>query len=217
MAIAAINAGMYGTAASMAASTVQKAQSTENVTESAKEGKSTAAVKTPDVDTFEKSSDTEKLEAYEEPKRLNADQLKQLQEDQMNSFNKMLDSMLNTQADKAKLAGNGISADLFKNITVTPEQKAEAQKAISEDGEWGVDAVATRIMDMVVSLSGGDSSKASELKAAVDKGFKEAAGQWGTSLPEISQRTHDEINRRFDYWEKNGTMDGYQYKRIDEE
>ena len=49
------------------------------------------------------------------------------------------------------------------------------------------------------------------MRAAVEKGFKQATGQWGTSLPSICNDTHDEINRRFDYWEKNGTIDGYVY------
>jgi len=214
MSVPSINTSYYGTAASMAVSGAKQTEATTAIKENTEQGK-TSASKTPDYDTYEKGVEVEK--GYTAPKRLTADQMKQIQEEQSASFTKMLSSMLNTQADKAKLAQNGISADLFKNITVTPEQKLEAQKAISEDGEWGVNAVATRIMDMVQALSGGDASKADELKAAVDKGFEQAGAQWGTSLPEISQRTHDEINKRFDYWKENGSMDGYEYKRIDDE
>ena len=101
-------------------------------------------------------------------------------------------------------------AALLIKIAAT-EEKLAAQQAISEDGEWGVNAVATRIVDMCVSLSGGDSSKLDEMRAAVEKGFEQAGVQWGTSLPSICNDTHDEINKRFDYWEQNGSMDGYVY------
>ena len=40
---------------------------------------------------------------------------------------------------------------------------------------WGVDAVATRLMDMAMALSGGDPSKAELLRDAVQKGFAAVA------------------------------------------
>ena len=33
------------------------------------------------------------------------------------------------------------------------------------------------------------------------KGFKEAEKAWGGKLPEISQKTYDEVLKRFDEWE----------------
>lgn len=197
-AINLINSGSYGVTGGYSSVDALNAAAEEKKTEGKAE--SASAAKTPDVDTYEKTQ-----------KRLSSTQLKQIQDQQMASFTRMLDGMLNTQAKKAKLASNGISADLFSDLTVTPEQKLAAQQAISEDGEWGVNAVATRIVDMCVSLSGGDSSKLSEMRAAVEKGFEQAGAQWGTSLPSICQDTHDEINKRFDYWEQNGSVDGYVY------
>lgn len=191
------NAGFYGVSASY---TVPKTAEVAAESKSEEKVENTSSEKTADVDTFEKTQ-----------KRLSADQLKAIQQQQMDSMTKMLNSMLNTQAKKAKLASNGISADLFSDLTVTPEQKLAAQQAISEDGEWGVNAVATRIVDMCVSLSGGDASKLDEMRAAVEKGFEQAGAQWGASLPSICNDTHDEINKRFDYWEQNGSMDGYVY------
>lgn len=191
------NAGFYGVSAGY---TAPKTAEVAAESKSQEKVENTSSEKTADVDTFEKTQ-----------KRLSADQLKAIQQQQMDSMTKMLNSMLNTQAKKAKLASNGISADLFSDLTVTPEQKLAAQQAISEDGEWGVNAVATRIVDMCVSLSGGDASKLDEMRAAVEKGFEQAGVQWGTSLPSICNDTHDEINKRFDYWEQNGSMDGYVY------
>ena len=205
--ISTVNLGNYGAANMYAVSEKAKSEVQGSSAEEAAENGASAV--TPDVDTFEKTQKTDNEAGVQ--KRLTADQLKAIQDQQTASFQKMLSSMLTSQAKKSKLATNGISADLFSDLTITPEQKLAAEQAISEDGEWGVNAVATRIVDMAMSLTGGDSSKVAEMRAAVEKGFKQATGQWGTSLPSICNDTHDEINRRFDYWEKNGTIDGYVY------
>jgi len=167
--------------------------------------------KAPDKDTFVKST---------EQKRLTAAQLEEIQNQQAASFQKMISNMMSNQADKANLAKNGLSAinaDMISRLTVSPEQKLEAERAVSEDGEWGVKAVATRIMDMAMALSGGDSSKISTLRSAVEKGFREAGLQWGQDLPSICNDTYNEVNKRFDYWEQNGTMDGYVYAKAAKE
>lgn len=88
----------------------------------------------------------------------------------------------------------------FKNAT--PEDVAAAQAAISEGGYYSVDAVATRIMDMAMALSGGDPSKIQLLRDAVDKGFSQAGQIYGAALPSICQDTYGEIMDRFDAWEQ---------------
>lgn len=194
--------------ASSAVSSAPKAEETAKAEESTK-------VKAPDVDTFVRSSSSDT-----ETKRLSADQISAYQEQRNQSFSKMINDIVSSQANqgkKAELAKNGITKSFFDDLVVTPEQQMAAQQAIGEDGEWGVNAVATRIVDMCVALSGGDASKVEELRAAVDKGFKQAMGQWGGSLPSICDQTHTEINKRFDYWKENGSLDGYQYQRADVE
>ncbi|MCI8504930.1 MAG: hypothetical protein HFI67_01910 [Lachnospiraceae bacterium] len=166
-----------------------------------------------DVDTFVKSSEA----VSGETKKLSATDIQKYQEQREQSFTKMLNDIVSKQANAGKkaeqLAKNGITKDFFSDLVVTPEQALAAKESIGEDGEWGVNAVATRIMDMCVALSGGDASKIEEMRAAVEKGFKQATGQWGGSLPSICGQTHDEINKRFDYWKENGSLDGYQYQR----
>lgn len=191
---------------------------TAEKTAAASEEKKAAGI--PNVDSFVKGSgETSEKSGVVTPKRLSSDQLKEIQESQLSSFKNMIANMMTTQADKNNAANFGITLnkELFSKITVTPQQQIEAQQAISEDGEWGVNAVAGRIMDMAVALSGGDSSKAELLRNAVDKGFKAAGVQWGSSLPSICSKTHDEINKRFDYWEENGSLDGYEYKAAETE
>ncbi len=186
-----------------------KATSTVNT---AQKSEAAAEAKKADVDTFVKSAEAPATET----KKLSANEIQKYQEQREQSFTKMLNDIISSQANagkKAELAKKGLTKDFFSDLVVTPEQQLAAQQAIGEDGEWGVNAVAGRIMDMCVALSGGDASKIEELRAAVDKGFKEAMGQWGSSLPSICSQTHDEINKRFDYWKQNGSLDGYQYQK----
>lgn len=91
------------------------------------------------------------------------------------------------------------------NFTVTDAAKAQAQQDISEDGYWGVNQTSDRIIDFAKALSGNDSSKAEELLDAFKKGFKEATKTWGSTLPDISQKTYDSVVEKFDKWMNEGT------------
>lgn len=115
-------------------------------------------------------------------------------------FTSQIMSMVTKQGEKSNLTLNGL------NLTVTAEDAAKAKAAISEGGEWSVNAVADRIMNMAYALSGGDESKLSTLKNAVMKGFEQAGfdPKNRSTMPEITGKTYDEILKRFDDWEKNG-------------
>ena len=43
-----------------------------------------------------------------------------------------------------------------------------------------------------------DEEKMQEMKSAFEKGFKLAEKKWGGELPEISQKTYDAVNKKFD-------------------
>lgn len=165
-------------------------------------------------DSFVKSSSTASV-TYSAPKKLTAKQVEAIKSQHNESMKNMVEQMLGKQAAVANFAESG-QLDIFSILgdDATPETAAAA---ISEDGEWGVNAVATRLIDMAISLSGGDSSKAAELREAVQKGF-EAAGLeiGGSGLPQICKDTYTETMKRFDYWEKNGSMDGYVMQKDDE-
>lgn len=113
---------------------------------------------------------------------------------QMDHFWKTIQSMLVGQGQKSNLTIMGM--DLF----VTPEQSAQAAQAIAPGGEYSVDAVAGRILDMAKALSGGDSGKIEELRSSVQKGFEAAGAQWGSKLPGICDDTYQEVMKRFDDW-----------------
>ena len=150
----------------------------------------------PNQDTFVQTG-TSKPVTYS--KKLTDAQVQQLKDDQaqrMESFVQMLRSMVVKQGQQSNLTLFGM--DLY----VTPEQSQAAAASIAEGGEYSVDAVAGRIMDMAQALSGGDASKIDTLRQAVQKGFKEAGVELGGELPSICGQTYDEVMKRFDEWEQ---------------
>lgn len=174
-------------AAQQAAANSQTSKTTdENTKETEK------AVKT---DTYTKSADSAKEAVYEEPKRLTSDQLKQISEQRIASFTKMMEGMFGKQVDFFNKA-------TYTNLSVDPKTAAEAQAAIGPGGEWSSDAVAERLLDMAKALSGGDSKNIPTLRNAVQKGFQEAAKAWGGKLPGICDDTYDKVMKGFDDWEK---------------
>ena len=79
----------------------------------------------------------------------------------------------------------------------------DAAKAIAPGGAWSVDAVSSRIFDLASAIAGDDPEKLSQMRAAVEEGFKQAGLTWKdttgqSKLPEISTQTYNEIMSRFD-------------------
>lgn len=91
------------------------------------------------------------------------------------------------------------------NFTVDAATKAQAQADIAEDGYWGVEQTSDRILDFAKALTGGDPDKIEEMRAAFEKGFKQATKTWGDELPDISQRTYEATMAKFDKWAQEAT------------
>ncbi len=83
---------------------------------------------------------------------------------------------------------------------VDAETKAQAQADIAEDGYWGVEKTSDRILDFAKALAGNDSSKAQELLDAFKQGYKQAEETWGGELPDISKRTFEAVEKKFNEW-----------------
>lgn len=118
-------------------------------------------------------------------------------EKRINDFKEMILKMIVKQGEKSNLTL------MREDLYVSAEDSQKVAEAIAEGGEYSVDAVATRIMDMAKSLSGGDKSKISLLRDAVKKGFEASGMEFndGKGLPDICNQTYDEIMKRFDEWE----------------
>lgn len=126
------------------------------------------------------------------------EQLKASEEQRVKAFEDTIRSMAAQQGQTINLTFRG------QGLHVTEEQRKAAEESISEGGEYSVNSVADRIMKMAEVLSGGDSSKISILREAVQKGFGAAMSDLGIAkedTPQITKDTYSEIMKRFDDWE----------------
>ena len=155
-------------------------------------------------------------EGDKETKKLSDDQIRALEEDaaaqQQFFFNVMIKALTESN-DKLQgwldegvgilnFDGTQIDASRFAmpEVATNPE---DAAKAIAPGGEWSVDAVATRVFDLASAIAGNDPEKLSQMRAAVEEGFKQAGTAWKDitgkdDMPSITKDTYNEIMSRFD-------------------
>lgn len=130
------------------------------------------------------------------------EQMKAEQAKRQQDFVALVHKMMNGQGSAyAKATGN--EDDIWKFLAsgkfeVDAETKAQAQEDISEDGYWGVKQTSERIFDFAMALAGDDEEKMKKMQKAFEKGFGEATKAWGQNLPDISSRTRDAVNKKFD-------------------
>jgi anti-sigma28 factor (negative regulator of flagellin synthesis) len=135
--------------------------------------------------------------------KLSAEQIaavKKQVEAENESLRELVEKLLSKQGITAKAAFGVIEF----NPDMTP---AEAEAAISENGEWGVNAVSDRIVAFAIAVSGNDTSKLAELKAAIEKGFKLAGQMLGGQLPDICSQTYNAVMEKMDKWAQSGGVD----------
>jgi len=53
---------------------------------------------------------------------------------------------------------------------------------------------------MAIALAGGDTGKADEMMAAIQKGYDKATAAWGKELPDISKRTLEATKQKMEDW-----------------
>lgn len=110
----------------------------------------------------------------------------------------LVEKMMSGQANTYGKANNIWSFLREGNYTVDPATRLQAQEDISENGYWGVKQTSDRIIDFANALTGGDPDKIEDMRAAFQKGYKQAEKTWGGKLPDISQRTYDAVMEKFD-------------------
>ena len=148
----------------------------------------------------------------EKAKGLTADQVRQLQDMTDQSYTMMIQAMTEQNMKVQNLFNEGIYSLNFDGTKVGIEQfmlppvgttPEEAQAAISEGGAYSIEAVSDRIFGLAEALSGGDSGKLSEMRAAVEEGFRQAGMVFKDitgkdEMPQITHDTYNEIVSRFD-------------------
>ena len=164
-----------------------------------------------------KAADAKAAEADEpakggKTKGLTADEVKALQDDIDNSYNILIKTMTEQNAQLQAWQKDGVGFLNFDgrkvltaqfalpDVATTPE---EAATAVADGGDWSVKAVADRIMSMATSIAGDDPKKLEALRSAVQDGFKQAGIDFKQmtgkkDMPEITGKTYDEIMGRFD-------------------
>jgi len=158
---------------------------------------------------YEKSSGDNSLTTDNYKKSDRTALIQQLKADQEKMINNLLDIVMKTINGQGSTFAIASQDDMWKflaegKFTADEETVAKAKEDISENGYWGVNQTSDRIVDFAIALSGGDSSKADELLDAFKKGYEQATGTWGKELPEISKKTYDAVEDKFNQW-KNGT------------
>jgi len=121
-------------------------------------------------------------------------------EARVDSFRRMVETLLNQQAERQGLS-QGWS---IRDIEITPEMRAEANEMLGEGGYFSVEETASRILDFAVALSGGDPSRIDLLQGAVERAFGQAERMFGGELPQISHDTLAAIREGFDQWREGG-------------
>ena len=120
---------------------------------------------------------------------------------QVDSFRRMIETLLNRQAETQGLA-EGWS---LRDIEITDEMRTEAQEMIDEGGYFSVEETAARILDFAVALTGGDPARIELMQNAVERGFLQAERMFGRELPEISHQTLEAVRNGFSEWAEAGS------------
>ena len=123
----------------------------------------------------------------------------------------LVEKLLSKQTNKFSIANQSLSSifgEAAKNAD--PATIKKAQEDISEDGYWGVNKTSDRLVSMAIALAGGDTSKADEMMAAIQKGYDKATAAWGKELPDISKRTLEATKQKMEDW-KNGKTTAQDY------
>lgn len=85
---------------------------------------------------------------------------------------------------------------------LSQEENDKIKKMVFENGEYGIEKTANRILDFAKALTSEDKASEGQIKNAVKKGFSQAEKKLGT-LTEFSQKTKDALMNKIDYWYNN--------------
>lgn len=114
------------------------------------------------------------------------------------SLRDVVEKLILRQGEKSP--GLTLSIEIHGTTGAAAPSETDAAAAVSENGEWGVNAVSDRIVSFAKSLAGGDPGKIELLREAIDKGFASAQKTLGGKLPDISNQTYDAVMAKLDEW-----------------
>ena len=112
----------------------------------------------------------------------------------------LVEKMLLKQGQKFTTLADAFDMIKEGTIEVDDETAAEAAKEVADDGYWGVEQTSERMFSFAKALAGNDPAKADSMLEALQKGYDEAAKQWGGELPEICQKTLEVTKKKLTDW-----------------
>ncbi len=112
----------------------------------------------------------------------------------------LVEKMLLKQGQKFTTLADAFDMIKDGTIEVDDETAAEAAKEVADDGYWGVEQTSERMFSFAKALAGNDPTKADSMLEALQKGYDEAAKQWGGELPEICQKTLEVTKKKLTDW-----------------
>ena len=112
----------------------------------------------------------------------------------------LVEKMLLKQGQKFTTLADAFDMIKEGTIEVDDETAAEAAKEVADDGYWGVEQTSERMFSFAKALAGNDPTKADSMLEALQKGYDEAAKQWGGELPEICQKTLEVTKKKLTAW-----------------
>lgn len=152
---------------------------------------------------YEPSKDVEAVDTAKKTYTPNVDLVAKLKadaEERTSQLRSIVEKLITGQGNALGQADDIWSFLRTGNFTVDAATKAQAEADIAEDGYWGVAQTSDRIIDFAKALTGGNPDKIEEMREAFKKGFEQATKTWGDKLPDISQKTYDEVMKKFDEW-----------------
>jgi len=148
-------------------------------------------------------STPEKKTTYDNPSLVKPDikrieQLKKEADEALRPLRQMVEELLKQQGMSFKDAN--LKANEGEMVEIDSETRAEAQRLISEEGEYGIENTANRLFEFAIAVSGNDKTKLNELKSAIEQGYKVAEKAFGGELPEICKKTIERTMEKLDQW-----------------
>ena len=164
----------------------------------AETAKSTAAAEGSGVVYEHSAETTDSAKKTYKPNTSVINQLKADAEARTSQLRSLVEQMMSKQS-----TAYGQANDIWQflrsgNYKVDPATRLQAQQDIAEDGYWGVKQTSDRILSFATALTGGDPDKVDDMRAALEKGYKQAEKKWGGNLPRSCQQTYDAVLSGFD-------------------
>lgn len=105
-----------------------------------------------------------------------------------------------SKKDRVKEILDGLDTEAigYKGKKLSDLSQEEAQKLVEDDGFFGVQNTAQRLIDFVLNGSGGDEGMLKAGREGIMQGFKEAESLWGGKLPDIAYETINKAMEELD-------------------